>query len=95
MGSRTITWEFEPLTARHRPRQHVLVQSRVDPSADWSAGNPVPDPETSITFPDLDPGEWFWRLTVVDVSGASSPGVEVSSQIDFDDPDDVINVNVS
>lgn len=96
----TVTWDLP--TAREQGGaldpsdiQHVLVELSADGGASYSELNRVLPTEAQQVFvPDLDVGQWHFRLIVVDTLGQSSaPHVELVGVVDDSPPLAVSNVH--
>ena len=76
--------------------QHVEVLLSADLGATFTSINNIVPPTTNITVPDLDIGDWVFRLIVVDTAGRQS--VEVDTPVNVPDetnPSSVVNVQVT
>jgi hypothetical protein len=76
--------------------QHVSVELSADLGTTFTPINDIAPPATDITVPDLDIGDWIFRLIVVDTAGRLS--VEVDTPVNVPDetnPSSVINVQVT
>lgn len=75
---------------------HVEVFLSADLGQTFTPINNIEPPTTEITVPDLDVGDWIFRLVVVDVDGRRSTNVDVNVNVpDETAPGGVINVRVS
>lgn len=76
--------------------QHVEVLLSADLGATFTSINNIAPPATDITVPDLDIGDWIFRLVVVDTAGRQSANVDTPVNVpDETNPSTVVNVQVT
>lgn len=76
--------------------QHVEVLLSADLGATFTPINNIVPPDTDILVPDLDIGDWIFRLVVVDTAGRSSADVDTPVNVpDETNPSTVVNVQVT
>ncbi len=76
---------------------HVAAELSADGGSIFTPfGNVLPTDAQQVFVPDMEVGQWQFRLTVVDTLGQSSaPHVEVVDVIDDSPPNSVGNVTVT
>ena len=75
---------------------HVEVSVSADLGATYTVLDSVIPPDTELTVPDLEAGEWRFRLVVVDINNRRSADVDVSVVVpDETAPGVVTNVQIS
>ena len=76
--------------------QHVEVFLSADLGATFTSINVIAPPTLDVTVPDLDIGDWVFRLVVVDTSGRQSANVDTPVNVpDETNPGTVVNVQVT
>ena len=76
--------------------QHVEVSLSADLGTTFTFINNIAPPATDITVPDLDIGDWIFRLVVVDVNNRRSVDVDTPVNVtDETNPTGVVNVQVT
>ena len=100
MKNATVSWELPITRESGRPLdladiQGVEVSLSADGGANFAVLNTVAPPDTDLFVPDLEVGDWVFRLTVVDTNGRRSMDVDELFNIpDETAPGIVSNVQV-
>jgi hypothetical protein len=89
-----LTWELPTVTPRQLPIQHVRVEFRADASLPWTTQDTVlPEAIQELLFVDVAPGEFFYRVVVVDTANVEDEKpAETSVVVPFDAPSSVLNL---
>lgn len=75
--------------------QHVEVSLSADLGANFVVLNTVAPPTLDLLVPDVDIGDWIFRLVVVDTDGRTSADVDTPVNVpDETNPGSVVNVTV-
>ncbi|MHA2402132.1 MAG: hypothetical protein ACXADH_03995 [Candidatus Kariarchaeaceae archaeon] len=101
MKNVNIAWELPTTRESGFPLdpadiQHVEVSMSADLGANFIVVNTVAPPTLDLTVPDLEVGDWIFRLVVVDTANRRSIDVDVTVNVpDETNPSSVVNVVVS
>ena len=101
MKNVNIAWELPTTRESGFPLdiadiQHVEVSMSADLGNNFVVINTIAPPTLDITVPDLEIGDWIFRLVVVDTADKRSADVDVSVNVpDETNPSSVVNVTVS
>ncbi len=101
MRNVNIAWELPTTRESGFPLdpadiQHVEVSLSADLGANFILIDSLAPPTLNLLFPDLEIGDWIWRLAVVDTANKRSADVDVPVSVpDETNPSSVVNVVVS
>lgn len=96
-----VSWDLPTTRESNLPLnpddiQHVEVSLSANLGGDFTIINTIEPPTTDITVPDLDVGDWIFRLVVVDTDGRRSINIDVDVNVpDETNPSSVVNVQVT
>lgn len=101
MKNVNISWELPTTRESGFPLdpadiQHVEVSLSADLGANFTVLNNVAPPTLDLTVPDLEIGDWIFRLVVVDTADRRSVNVDTPVNVpDETAPTGVLNVQVT
>ena len=101
MKNATVSWDLPTTRESGFPLdpadiQGVEVSLSADGGASFSVLNTVAPPETELLVPDLEIGDWAFRLVVVDTNGKRSADVDALFNVpDETAPSAVVNPQVT
>ncbi len=101
MKNATVSWDLPTTRESGLPLdpadiQGVEVSLSADGGTTFSVLNTVAPPDTELLVPDLEIGDWVFRLAVVDTNGRRSADVDALFNIaDETAPSAVVNVQVA
>lgn len=99
MSNVRITWDLPQVGPNQAPLEEARVEGRVvgGPATFTSLGNPVAaiDPQ-EILLQDVAPGDWVYRVVIVDKQGQTDLNpTAVSATVPFDPPGSATNIQVT
>lgn len=101
MKTALITWDLPTTRQSGLPLaitdiKHVEVLLSADLGATYGLLDAVAPPVTQLSVPDLEVGEWRFRLVVVDTADRRSSNIDVTAIVpDESAPGTVTNVNIT
>jgi hypothetical protein len=81
-----LDWTFPTPSLRQRPIAAARIEARLDPSLPWTVISTILAPQSTMTIDDPTPGNWEFRLFVVDTNGDESIPVIATAAVGFDPP---------
>ena len=92
MSDVRLSWTLPELTPRQLGIAHVRVDFRADAGLPWTEQDTVAaDAVQELLFSDVAPGEYFYRVSVVDTAGEEAAAF-TSADVAFDDPSAVVDL---
>lgn len=82
-----LDWNYPSPNNQQRRLAAARAEGRIDPSASWSEIATVAFPQNRIVIDDPTPGNWEFRLYVIDEAGdESDPVLATADPIVFERP---------
>jgi hypothetical protein len=95
MANRRLTWGWPTVSSRQAPLKHAVIDLRVDPSLPWDfqdTVNYVEGEVPELLLLDVNPGQFFYRCTIVDIEDQTDPSPVVISIVGaYDPPGSAVN----